>query len=115
MDVLRGVEGRSPVFRAALADIAQRGRPRSRALTELPGEGLKRRLRYSECLQAREGERDADPGVSKRAVTRACGGHHGGEVPHQPSARFALVDAQQEIGGDVGRRPWTEHAALDVL
>jgi hypothetical protein len=55
-----------PVVRAALADVAQFGRPRGHSLPELRREALQRVLRHTERLQALVGEGSGDPSVLGR-------------------------------------------------
>ena len=112
---VRRPERRFPVLGAALAGVAQRLRARGHPLPELPREAVERVLRHAEGLEALVGERDADPGIGRRAGRVRGRGHDGARPPHQLPPGLAVVDAEQDVGGRVRRRPRAQDAALDVI
>ena len=61
------------------------------------------------------GEGDGDPGVRARIGRRPAGVDEREQPPHQLAAGRAVVDAQQQVGADVGRRPLVQRPALDVV
>ena len=113
---VRGAERLLPVVRDALADVAERGGARRHALAELRREAVERHLRHAERPQPVIGEGDRDPGavrglVRRGGLTRPAGGSR--RTSSRPAAR--IVDAQQDVGPDVGRRTLVQRAALDVV
>ena len=112
---LGGSERLLPVGWAALADVAELGRAGRHALPELRREAVQRLLRHAERLQARVGEGNGDPGAAGRVGGGPAGVDHRVQPPQQLPPRRAVVDAQQQVGADVGRRSWVEHPTLDVV
>ena len=91
MDVRRP-ERLFPVFRAALAGVAQRLRPRGHPLLELRREAVERILRHAQRLEALEAERDAHPGIAGRAGRVGGRGHHvlSRRISSRPALRSSM-------------------------
>ena len=110
-----GSERFLPVGRAALADVSELGRAGRHALPELRREAVKRLLRHAQRLQAVVGEGNGDPGVAGRIRGGPAGVDHGVQPSDQLPSGVTVVDAEQQIGADVGGRSWVERPALDVV
>jgi hypothetical protein len=110
-----GSERLLPIGRAAVADIAELRRARRHALPELRREAVQRALRHPQRLQALVGEGNGDPGAASRVGGGPTGVDHRVQTPHQLPSRPAGIDAQQQVGADVGGRSWVKCPALDVV
>ena len=111
----RGAERLLPVGRAALADVAQLGGTGRHPLAELGREAVERVLRHTERLQALIGEGDRDPRVVSGIGRRPSRVDERVQPSHELAAGGAVVDAQQQVGADVGRGSLVQRAALDVV
>lgn len=113
MDV-GAAQRRFPVLGAAVAHIAQRFGAGGHPLPELPGERVQRGARHAQRLQAATGDGHTHPHLSQRADRVRRGGYRRTRAPHQLPPITLVVDAEDEIGRRIRRRPRTEHPALDV-
>ena len=95
-----------PIGRAAVADVAQLGRAGRHALPELRREAVQRLLGHAQRLQALVGEGNGDPGAAGGVRSGPAGVDHRVQPPQQLPPGPAVVNAQQQVGADVGRRSW---------
>ena len=102
-----------PLVGRAVAEVAEHLCARRHAVAELGREGFERAVGEPERLEAREAERDVDPGG--RLVGPVLGADHlRDELAERGARRGGVVDAQEQVRGE--REPVAAHdEALDVL
>ena len=104
-----------PVLGAALPTIPQLRGAGGHALPELGREAVERGLRHPQRLEALVREGRGDPGVAGRIGGRSSRIDEAVQPPDKLAARGTIVDTQQQVGADVGRRALVERPALDVV
>lgn len=104
-----------PVLGVARADIAEEHLARRHPLAEFHRELRQDSLAQPKAPEPFEGEDHVDPGILDRPVPvrRRC---HIGQQPAQQHPRLLrVVDAEQEVGAEIGHGAVAQHRALDVV